>query len=144
MSDGVGASVKDCREEFKPTAARRRAMSRLLGLVMLPALGFWLLLWTERDRQVGGIGFVVCWAIMFIGSLLLPKIVCPACHHKADHEIDHFCPECGSAAVDRSYGFFSIERCTACGKKLWRGKGGRRYKIRFCTVCGAHLDDTGV
>lgn len=142
MSDGLEASAKDCRVEFKPMAARHRTMSRLLGIVMLPAFGFWLVLWAGRDRRIAGVGFFVCWAIFFFGSFMLPKIICPSCHHKADHVVDCFCPECGSPVLDRAYGFFSITRCCSCGKKL-TGRRGRRYKIRFCTVCGAHLDDVG-
>jgi Zn finger protein HypA/HybF involved in hydrogenase expression len=135
--------TKDCREEFRPVAARRRAMTRILSIVLLPAFGFWLLLWTGRDRQVGVVGFLVCWANIFIGAFALPKLVCPACHHKTEQEPHHFCPECGGADLDRNFGFLSITRCRTCGKKLVRSKGGRRYKIRFCPVCGAHLDDAG-
>jgi predicted amidophosphoribosyltransferase len=139
-----GQDAKDCREAFRPIVARRRTASRIVWIAVLPALCFWLLGWTERDRRTGAVGFFVCLAILFIGAFTLPKLVCPACHHKAEQEPEHYCPECGAADLHRNFGFFSIARCRSCGKKLVRGKGGRRYKIRFCTVCGAHLDDAGV
>jgi predicted RNA-binding Zn-ribbon protein involved in translation (DUF1610 family) len=144
MTDGLGTPARDCREEFRPVAAKRRKMSRLLAIITLPAFGFWLLLWTGRDRQIGRIGFFVCSAIGFIGYFLLPKITCPSCHHKVDQEADFFCPECGSSALERGSGFFSVTRCRSCRKDLLRAKGERRYKIWFCAVCGAHLDDTGL
>jgi len=135
--------TRDCREEFRLLAAKRRAQTRILSILVLPAFVFWLLLWTGGNHRLGSIVFLICWAIIFIGAFALPKLVCPACHNKTEAEPDHFCPECGASDLDRNFGFFSITRCRACGKQLVRGKGGRRYKIRFCTVCGAHLDDAG-
>jgi hypothetical protein len=144
MRDGTATSGKDCRAEFKATATRYRAISRPLLVLALLGVCLLVLCWSGRYREIGVGGFVVCWAIGFIGSFLLPKIVCPACHKEADQEIDQFCPECGSPGLDGEYGLFSVTRCDSCCKKLLRGKGGRRYKIRFCTFCGAQLDESGV
>ena len=53
-----------------------------------------------------------------------------------------YCPECGAGGTIED-GFFG-QKCTACGKALRNGRGGRSYKIRYCTRCGAHVDDEGV
>jgi hypothetical protein len=143
MNDMVQVSTKDCRKEFGPTADRVRAMSRLVALVLLPAFGFWLVSFSERERKVGFIGFTVCLAIFLIGSFKLPKLTCPCCNNRADHAVEQFCPECGSRSLERENALVFVTRCCSCGKKLVRGKR-RRYKIRYCTVCGAYLDEHGI
>lgn len=132
-------------QTWSEIADKWRNMSLWITIAALPAIGFWLLSWSEHYRKNGIAGFLVCFLPLFIGSFFLfPKLTCPGCRHAADHNVEYFCPECGSQTLDRSYSIFCICRCKSCGKKLKSGKGGRRYKIRFCTVCGAHLDDKGI
>ena len=144
MSESVQIPHKDCRGEFRPAAAKYRRISRLLMLFMLPALGFWLFSLTDKGRQIGMVGFFIVIAIGSIATVKLRKLICPSCCQRADKEAEQLWPECGSLALEKEDNFFVVTRCRSCDMNLMRGKGGRRYKIRYCTICGAHLDDIGV
>jgi hypothetical protein len=88
-------------------------------------------------------------AVSICSRKAMPRLVCPVCKLDAETEFVRFCPECGSDEVqtkgDDKY-FLLWPRCRACGKELSRsGKGNRRlYRIRFCTRCGAYLDEEGL
>jgi Zn finger protein HypA/HybF involved in hydrogenase expression len=79
----------------------------------------------------------------------MPRLMCPDCKLDAETEFVRFCPECGSNDVqikgEGKY-FLFWPRCRACAKELSRSAKGnrRRYKIRFCTRCGAYLDKDGL
>ena len=144
MSDFAQIKHKDCRSEFRSIADKYRLISRILWLFTVPALGCWLFSWTEGGLQIGMAGFIIIVAGGFIfGAVTLPKLICPSCCHRADQEVEQFCPECGSFSLESEDGLLSVTRCRSCGKRLVRGKR-RRYKIRYCTICGAYLDNDGV
>jgi predicted RNA-binding Zn-ribbon protein involved in translation (DUF1610 family) len=142
---------KDYRDVFGPTADEYRRVSRILRWPPLVGLAFWPLLLIPKTsayagyRLCGIIGFVLCIVCPLIASLVwLPRLRCPACQEKMEAQsgsLGTYCPECGQAALEES---FLGQKCTACGKSLRNGRGGRSYKIRFCTRCGAHVDDEGV
>jgi hypothetical protein len=142
---------RDLREEFRPTAAEYRRVSALLRIPMFFAVAFWILLYFFPKYRTEGIaGLVVCIAAPIIGSLVwLPKLDCPGCHARLDKgpgflsqsSLGEYCPECGAAAVGKGWLY---PKCTACGKRLTQGRGGRQYKIRYCTWCDARVDDEGL
>jgi hypothetical protein len=136
---------RDCREEFKSTAMAYRQRSRAFSIFAWVGLAFWLLWFVPTMREIGVAGFLVCWTIGFFGSFILLKKICPACQKDIDQCAGRFCPECGAHAIKKR-GFWAIgfPQCEACEKKLVRGRGGRRYKLRFCRNCGAHVDDDGL
>jgi predicted RNA-binding Zn-ribbon protein involved in translation (DUF1610 family) len=139
--------LPDCRADFKATVDASRAKHPPLTIAGWLAIPFWLgFAFVHKYRAVGLAGFLTCWSILFFGGLLTRvKLMCPACGLDADGLKGKFCPECGGEIM-RERGFWDIfpPRCLACDKSLVSGRGGRRYKIRYCRQCGAHLDDEGV
>jgi hypothetical protein len=132
----------DKRTEFGPVANEYRRKSSLLKWLGVPAVAFWILIWFPKTKSIGFTGCFLSVLTSIIASLLwLPKLICPGCQRKLEEKIDQFCPECGKAAIG---GGRIFPKCTACDKPLRRGRGGRRYKIRYCTWCGAHVADEGI
>jgi predicted RNA-binding Zn-ribbon protein involved in translation (DUF1610 family) len=86
--------------------------------------------------------------VIVLGNLRLPKLVCPSCELSLDTDIVRFCPDCGSDELVRKGNekyFLDWPHCRSCGKELARKRGGRRaYLIRYCTRCGAFLDQQGI
>jgi predicted RNA-binding Zn-ribbon protein involved in translation (DUF1610 family) len=136
---------KDCRPEFKPIADEYRRKSAILKWVGLVAIAFWALLWFPKYKGYGFTGFVICIVGGIITSFIwLPKLICPSCKRKLYQQngsLGEYCPECGEKPVVK--GWF-CPKCTACGKRLSRGRGGANYEIRYCTWCGAHVDEVGI
>jgi hypothetical protein len=143
---------RDLRAEFRPDAEEYRRVSALLLVPVILMFAFGGLLWlVPKYRAIGIAGFAACIVGSVVGALVfLPKLVCPGCQKKLEDRsgyfgqsgLGRFCPECGAAALTDALIF---SRCTACGKSLTRGgQNGRSYKIRYCTWCGARLDDKGV
>jgi hypothetical protein len=148
LRDGSGSI--DLRTEFKATADEYRRVSRLLMVSWIPAVAFFFLIRSPNFKTIGFAGFALCIAAPIIGSLVwLPKLFCPGCHEKMDKSpgfmgksgLGDFCPECGQAAIVKGWAY---PKCTACGKSLSTGRGGRQYKIRYCTWCDARVDDKGL
>jgi hypothetical protein len=143
---GTSGSI-DLREEFKATADEYRRVVRLLQFSWIIGAAFLLLLPTTMYRGYGIAGIALCGAAALMVSLVwLPKLICPGCHEDMDKDGSfaapgQFCPECGEAAIKKGWLF---PKCTACRKTLTRGRGGRDYKIRYCTRCDAHVDDRGL
>ena len=139
------AGTKDCRAEFAVPAARYRRTSRYFTALGVAALLFFALGLLKAYRLVGSLGCGACGIVCLFGSFFPEKLACPNCRHSVEHEVEFFCPLCGSDALDRNFEDLSCTpRCYACKSALGRYKGRRLYKVRFCTVCGAHLDDEGV
>lgn len=111
---------------------------------------FWLLFaFGERAlgipyiEPIGLFGFIVGIAIAVAIGLSAPKPICPACKTNADDD-GRYCPECGAEGI-KAGGFFTSRKCLTCKTSLNRGKGNiRRFKLRFCQQCGAHLHDSGI
>lgn len=142
---------RDARQQFAPTAAAYRRRRWQLGFAFVPLLlVFWSLIFFAPKPP----GFAVAvFLIIFVGILfskrITPKLICPVCQLDADCEIVRFCPECDSSELqvkekdDDNY-FLVWPTCKACKTELRKRKGGRVYKIRFCTRCGAYLDERGL
>jgi len=85
-------------------------------------------------------GFVGVYLVLYF-TLFKPR--CPACGKNADTCVRTFCPECGSRKISPG-GFMRSIECLSCGEVLRRGKGGRGYRVRYCTHCGVFLDNKGI
>ncbi len=144
MSADLPETPRDCRQEFAPIAAKYRRASWFYGLVAIPTVGCLLLSRYEHYPLIGLAGFIVGWVVLTAGLLFRPKLICPNCQHRTDRDLEYCCPQCGSRAIDREPGYFSLGRCNSCHSEMARRKGNRLYKIRYCTVCGAYLDEAGV
>ena len=135
---------RDCREEFRGTAAayrkRKLVLHILAGCILLP---FLLLVTFAPSSEVGRNGFMICMVVLVCTGAVLLRKVCPACRKNVDRSSGSFCPECGADALKKSL-WTGFPTCQACTKELFKGKNGRLYKLRFCRNCGAHLDDEGL
>jgi hypothetical protein len=88
----------------------------------------------------GGL-FMLCIVAGIITILLAPKLRCPTCGADAGGDPEVYCPECGNSPLSEKW--FLARSCNSCGRSLVRGKN-RQYRVRFCTSCGAYLDENGV
>jgi hypothetical protein len=147
----VNRENRDLRPQFSDTAAayRRRGVQLSFILVTLMLLFWFVRLFIPGARLLALLVVLAFSIAVLFGKLTLPKLICPMCKAAADGEIIKFCSECGSDKLQRKgedkY-FLPWPRCHACGKDLSRStKGNRRlYRIRFCTRCGAFLDERGL
>jgi len=88
------------------------------------AITFWLL--GVAGAIAPGIGFKCC--------------ECEKSLHRAD---GNYCPQCGSETLVKGY-WWEPRRCTNCKIELRYHKGGRRFRVCYCSECGAHLDERGL
>ncbi len=140
----------DLRQQFAVTAAlyRARSFRLLVFFALVLVFGFLVVLPSQS------IGLNIFWLIALLTTSVIswrviPRLSCPACQLslRACAEIIQFCPECGSKDIQRKGGdnyFLIWPRCRACGQQLARQRRRPLYRIRFCTRCGAYLDDEGV
>ena len=146
----MNSQNKDFRDRFADIASIYRKRNRQLGFIFGPlVLVFWCVgfLLYPSARFLGFVVLSVGVVVVIFGRRTLPKLICPACELDTDGAIVRFCPECGSEKLqmkgDDKY-FLCSPRCQSCSKQLSRRKGRRVYRIRFCTRCGAYLDEQGV
>jgi hypothetical protein len=144
----VNKEAKDRRSAFAEGASAFRKRNIQLTLVLVPLLlVFWYAAAVSNTRLLIPV-FIIALVVIIVGKFTLPKLLCPSCDLSLDTDIVRFCPECGSEELvkkgEEKY-FLLWPRCRACGKELARKRGGRRcYLIRFCTRCGAFLDQQGI
>ena len=141
---------KDFRSAFQGAAEKYRKRSSLASLIskkVFPvAMGFLVLgVFPSSVRTIAIAGFLVCGGILVVGGLGIPKLVCPACNKNPGKSLGDYCPECGAKGVTvLRFPSFSAPKCESCGRKLTSGSGRLRYKICYCTHCGACLDSGGL
>ena len=142
---------KDATSQFANTAAtyrRRKKRLAVVGIILL--IFFFLALLSFPRAWWVAAGFLVVFFILAIwGWRTVPGLICPACSLDAETDFVRFCPECGSDDVQtkaEDKHFLVWPRCRACGREFTRSaKGNRRlWLIRFCTRCGALLDEAGL
>ena len=144
IKKGTAATpVNDQRAPFRMVAASHRHDSQMFSAGLLAAISPPLLMSILHfDIPVWAV--VICalvgvWAI--IGLFRIPRLQCPACSEKILGSHGRYCPECGGQSL--SAGFMLNCQCANCGKYLNRAKG-RNYRVRYCTGCGAYLDEKGL
>jgi hypothetical protein len=144
MSDTSAlANHHDDRRQFEPVARKYRLHGRIFMTCVLGAVVAGFLSGPfHADRSPWFVAlFIICVVTGIAATLLAPPLRCPTRHADAGGELERYCPECGGSPLADSWLF--ARRCTSCRKRLVRGKG-RHYRVRFCTNCGAYLDDAGV
>jgi predicted RNA-binding Zn-ribbon protein involved in translation (DUF1610 family) len=134
---------KDDRQQFQPVAQRYRRHCRMsIALIFTSILSAWVASAYDYERSPWFVAFFLLSALVFIvATFLAPALRCPTCGANAGGELERYCPECGGSPLDESWLF--ARRCSSCNKQLVRGKS-RHYRVRFCTNCGAFLDEDGV
>jgi hypothetical protein len=95
----------------------------------------------------------VC-AIAIVGLIALllfspGELKCPNCAANTESKWKHFCSECGATELiqPKFIGMRILPQCTKCEAepvRVGRGRGVRRYKIRYCHNCGSFLSKSGV
>ena len=137
------ATRKDNRREFEPVARRHRRhgwifMGCLCGGMLIGLLS--RIFHYERSPWFAAF-FILCIVAGFTTLFLGPSVHCPTCRASVLLELQHYCPECGASPLAESW--LHSRRCTSCGKRLIRGRR-RSYRVRFCTCCGAYLNEVGI
>jgi hypothetical protein len=136
---------RDCRADFEQMAVAYRKRKLLMVIVGWIAFPFWLLIaFVPPARGIGFIGFLACVTILFFGGIAFWRLSCPGCQNNIDGSEGRFCPKCGAHSVERGFWNIGSPKCRVCEKRMAKGRGGRRYKIRYCRECGAYLDSQGL
>ncbi len=132
------------KEELAPLVARRQSqtLKAAVAVVVLAAIAAIIgASVSPADRVDGAIKLSLIVTLLFavIFSIFFRvKIACPGCGHDTELNAASFCPECGKGPVSKSSPVMA-PKCENCGKLLFRGRGGRRYTIRYCTNCGLNF-----
>lgn len=144
----VGAEPKamsSSLESFAPVAQRYRrhakiAMSGVAVFMTAAAAG---LLVSKGFMPVLAIAGLIGWLIAFTAVVTSPALQCTECAGQITRATGSHCPVCGSQPLSKG-SWLHVRACSGCGQAMRYGKGGRRFKICYCTHCGAHLDRTGL
>jgi len=142
-SEAIAKSATDKREVFRPVAAayrRYRAywIASVLGAIVPPVI----LSSIDAAILVWLIPVSIILGVIAVAALIrASRLSCPACSYDIRRDIQAYCPECGSNSLKRAV--MSGFKCLGCDKTLRRGKH-RSYRIRYCTNCGAYLDEVGL
>lgn len=117
---------------------------------MLQGLG--VVICGEAFLCIGGENVITSWAtpLLFalgiillttIKDLLMPK--CPLCQNCIYlPPAGPYCPTCGKSHLQKAR--WGSRYCTVCKNHLTNNRGGRTYKIKYCTHCGVTLSDQGL
>ena len=145
MSEGsLNAVRKDERHSFEPVARKYRRHGYFFNACVLTGIasGFVASVFhLDRSSPWFGGFFVFCILTGMVGMLLAPKLRRSACGANAGGELGVYCLECGSFPLEESRLF--ARRCTSCHKRFARSRRNN-YCVRFCTNCGAYLDEKGL
>jgi len=132
-------------ESFAPIAQRHRRHEKIaacgIGLFMLAvAMGFWV---DKGFMPVLAIIALIGWLIALTAFITSPALQCTECDEPVARATGGYCPVCGGQSLSKG-SWLQPRACSSCGQTLRYGKGGRRFKVCYCTHCGAHLDRNGL
>lgn len=135
-------NAKDFRDEFTPIARRNRNLKRWVKRLVGPLICFLILTWPDEYRIVGIIGAAVCVLLMLLCFFNIPRLICPSCKKPVDEVADTHCPTCGEQPLEKRSTMMSY--CRLCARRFFKHRLFRGYQVRYCTHCGANLDEDGV
>lgn len=132
----------EVRAVFARTLARREKR-RWLALKLVLAAGVLTVLGTSLSPWMAGkvLAVVAGITLAAMGILLQREALpCPACGEDSRISLDVYCPECRGPLAQRGRDW----HCEGCERSLIPTASPKRaYRIRFCSHCGAALDDHG-
>ena len=122
---------------------------RLLKLIMLVCVvAFMLTCWfctgaPSRSSAHANLALFL-WLIGFSAGIAAKFCLkCTECGSDLTEAKGTHCPGCGTRSLSAD-GWPRPRWCATCGLRLLYGKGGRKFKVHYCSDCGAHLDERGV
>jgi len=140
---------KTFAEDLKQYRAADRRYATPIMLVLLAGFAAVICSFVLSQTRIkwllgAGIFLIAAGFIAFVAAavLLQKKLMCHACHQLFLDDLDAYCPECGSAALEPA-DWSDARHCNACGKNL-RGGRNRNYRYKACTHCGVLLDEKGL
>ena len=115
---------KEVREQFARIVAKReeRVFRHLLILSPFGLTFFYLVFFQTKYPILAISTFGIFFGGLIVSSLLLPKLMCPACKKNVDGEIVRFCAECGAEDIQFKGpdGYYYLRaqwpRCRGCNK----------------------------
>jgi predicted amidophosphoribosyltransferase len=136
--------MNDVRSVFGEVAARyRRKQSRYQWPFAIGAVSVAAAFFLPKAQPYLLAAFLVSWVILLALSFDKPSAACPCCGKNLDSRIEEFCPECGAKDMKPTE-IVSVPLCNSCKRELRTRRGHRVFSVKFCTRCGAHLDDVGI
>ena len=117
---------------------------------MLQILG--VVICGEAFLYIGNENAIPSWAIPLLFALgvvllttskdwVIPK--CTSCQNCIQlPPAGPYCPTCGNDHLQKAR--WGGAYCMVCKNHLTHNRGGRTYKIKYCTHCGVHLSDRGI
>lgn len=136
--------MTDVRDSFKTTAntyRQNKARSNVFwmggGVAALVAI---LLHRYSFVSAAAFCTFLILATLSIRRAFSLLSVSCPACKGDVLAFGSH-CPACGGPFETLSWVF--APKCAKCSRHLGQGRL-RTYRIRYCTHCGAYLDETGI
>jgi hypothetical protein len=130
--------------DFAPLArryviARRVSSLSLLSLIVLVLT----LLLVARAPLLAILAGCTLWLASLIGAYFAYMVKCTQCHGGLRRADGPFCPECGARALIDSP-WPAPRTCGNCHRSLEYRRGHRRFTVRYCSQCGAHLCEQGI
>jgi len=132
-------------ESFAPVAQRHRRHGKIatsgIALFMIAvAVSFFV---GKSYMPVLAIVGLIGWLIALTAIITSPALQCTECDEQITRATGSYCPVCGGQSLSKG-SWLHARACSNCGQTLRYGKGGHRFKICYCTHCGAHLDRNGL
>jgi hypothetical protein len=88
-----------------------------------------------------GLFWVGLFASIFAASACFK---CPACRAPLHRAKGSHCPGCGVSNTLSHETWLQSRRCSSCDLELRYRRKVRKFKMRYCSDCGAHLHELGV
>lgn len=132
-------------ESFAPIAQRYRRHRQIAGgggALFMVAVAVSFLVGRGFMPILVVVG-VMGWLIAVIAVVTAPALQCTECDGRISRATGSHCPVCGCQSLSNG-SWLHARACASCGQTLSYGKGGARFRICYCTQCGAHLDKSGL
>ena len=138
----------DCRSEFSDKLKNYRRCHRFISVFGTCALvGLIVSMVLSSPNEILFFCCLGLWgSACIVGSIKL-RLACPSCS-KDVREFGEYCHSCGKLGFSLHHKprFFGLRmrECAYCYVSVYRPGAVPRPRVRFCRICGSHLDDQGL